>query len=290
MLRLYCYNFRMPPKHPLAIPRKPQGIVTRGKTARNRLRQVDNFLLLYEPSLIARRDSSLFVDLGYGAEAFTTLETAMRFRKLNPDLKILGVEIEPERVAAGLPFADERTFFRLGGFNLPIEPGETVRAIRTFNVLRQYNEAEVLPAWEQMAHYVQPGGLMIEGTSNPTGAIWAANLLRRVETGWHKEALVFFTNFHQGFDPLAFQTILPKNYIHRVTPGEKIFDFFSAWKAAAAETSPLQTWGLRQWFAGTAEALSRRGYTINLRRKWLSKGWLIWENPETEPHPGLVKV
>ena len=175
----------MPPKHPLAIPRKPQGIVTRGKTARNRLRQVDNFLLLYEPSLIARRDSSLFVDLGYGAEAFTTLETAMRFRKLNPDLKILGVEIEPERVAAGLPFADERTFFRLGGFNLPIEPGETVRAIRTFNVLRQYNEAEVLPAWEQMAHYVQPGGLMIEGTSNPTGAIQirplrrAARALRR---------------------------------------------------------------------------------------------------------------
>jgi hypothetical protein len=270
----------MPPRHPLSIPKKPQGTVTRGKTARNRLRQVDNFLLLYEPGLIARRDETLFVDLGYGAEAVTTLETAARFRTLNPELKILGVEIEPERVAAALPFADGRTFFRLGGFNLPLEPTESVRAIRAFNVLRQYNEAEILPAWEQLAHYVQPAGLMIEGTSNPSGAIWAANLLRRVEAGWHQEALVFFTNFHLGFDPLEFQTILPKNYIHRVVPGEAIFDFFNSWKAAAAETSPMQTWGLRQWYAASAEALARRGYRINLRRKWLSKGWMIWDEPE----------
>ncbi|HEY3312151.1 MAG TPA: class I SAM-dependent methyltransferase [Anaerolineales bacterium] len=269
----------MPPKHPLAIPKKPQGVITRGKTARNRLRQVDNFLLLYEPGLIAKRDAALFVDLGYGAEAVTTLESASRFRRLNPELKILGVEIEPERVAAALPFADEITFFRLGGFNLPLESGESVRAIRAFNVLRQYDEAEVLPAWEQLARYVQPGGLLIEGTSNPSGAIWAANLLRRQPLGWHKEALVFFTNFHLGFDPLEFQTILPKNYIHRVIPGEPIFDFFSAWKAAAAETSPMQTWGLRQWYAAAAETLARRGYRINLRRKWLSKGWMIWEGP-----------
>jgi hypothetical protein len=272
----------MPARHPLSIPKKPQGTVTRGKTARNRLRQVDNFMLLYEPGLLARRDPSLFVDLGYGAEAVTTLESASRFRRLNPELNILGVEIEPERVAAALPFADARTFFRLGGFNLPLEPGETVRAIRAFNVLRQYSESEVEPAWDQLARYVQPGGLLVEGTSNPSGAIWAANLLRRKEgapQGWHKEALVFFTNFHLGFDPLEFQTILPKNYIHRVVPGEVVYDFFSAWKAAAAETSPLQTWGLRQWFIAAAEALARRGYRVNLRRKWLSKGWMIWEQP-----------
>ena len=269
----------MPPRHPLAVPRKPQGIITRGKTARNRLRQVDNFMLLYEPGLLARRDASLFVDLGYGAEAFTTLESAARFRRLNPDLRILGVEIEPERVAAALPYADERTFFRLGGFNLPLEPSESVRAIRAFNVLRQYAEADVQPAWEQLARYVQPGGLLIEGTSNPTGAIWAANLLRRIDTGWRQEALVFFTNFNLGFDPLEFQTILPKNYIHRMVPGQPIFDFFTAWKASVAETSPLQTWGLHQWFIAAADALARRGYRLNLRRKWLSRGWLIWEQP-----------
>ncbi len=269
----------MTPIHPLAIPKKPLGTVTRGKTARNRLRQVDNFLLLYAPGLIANPDPSLFVDLGYGAEAITTLETAQRFRKLNPELQILGVEIEPERVAAALPFADQRTFFRLGGFNLPLEPGESVRAIRAFNVLRQYDPAEVQPAWNQLARYVQPAGLLIEGTSNPTGAIWSANLLRRESSAWRQEALVFFTNFRLGFDPSEFQTILPKNYIHRVIPGQPIFEFFEAWKAAAAETSPLQTWGLNQWFIAAAEALARRGYPINLHHKWLSRGWLIWPYP-----------
>ncbi len=268
-------------RHPLAALQKPQGQVTRGKTARNRLRQVDNFLLRYDPGLLTRADGNfaeaLFVDLGYGAEAVTTLESAERFRRLNPNLKILGVEIDPQRVAAALPFADSRTFFRLGGFNLPLQSGENVRLMRAFNVLRQYEERDVLPAWEQMARGVLPGGLLIEGTSNPTGAIWAANLLRRVETGWRQEALVFFTNFHPGFDPELFQTILPKNYIHRVVPGEPIGEFFAAWKAAYAETSPMQTWGLRQWFAASAEGLARRGYKINLRMKWLSKGWMIWE-------------
>lgn len=209
----------------------------------------------------------------------TTLEAAERFRRLNPRLNVLGVEIDPQRVAAALPFANSRTFFRLGGFNLPLQSGESVRLIRALNVLRQYEERDVLPAWEQMARGVLPGGLLIEGTSNPTGAIWAANLLRRVETGWRQEALVFFTNFHLGFDPELFQTILPKNYIHRVVPGEPIGEFFAAWKAAYAETSPMQTWGLRQWFAASAEGLARRGYKIDLRRKWLSKGWMIWENP-----------
>ena len=123
------------------VSKKPEGQPTRGKTASNRLRRVDNFLLLYEPSLLTRTDGSfadsLFVDLGYGFDARTTLESAARFRRLNPDLKILGVEIEKERVEAALPYADEKTFFRLGGFNLPLKEGEHVRLIRAFNVLRQ---------------------------------------------------------------------------------------------------------------------------------------------------------
>lgn len=270
--------------HPLTFPKRPQGQPTRGKTARNRLRQVDNFLLRYDPGLLARCEgdfaTALYVDVGYGAEAFTTLESAERFRRLNPELPILGVEIDPERVAAALPFADEHTFFRLGGFNIPLLAGERIRLIRAFNVLRQYEEDQVRPAWEMMARGVLPGGLLIEGTSNPTGAIWTANVLRRLENGWQLEALVFFTSFRLGFDPGEFQTILPKNYIHRVVAGEPIYDFFAAWKAAAAETSAMQTWGLRQWYIAAAESLSRRGYRLNLRRGWLSKGWMIWERPE----------
>jgi len=265
--------------------KKPQGQPTRGKTASNRLRRVDNFILLYEPSLLTRMDGlfadAMFVDLGYGFDARTTLESAARFRRVNPNLKILGVEIEKERVEAALPFADEKTFFRLGGFNLPLQPGESACLIRAFNVLRQYEERDFVPAYERLAQYVLPGGLIIEGTSNPFGSIWCANLVRRIvesEIGdWRLEALVFSTNFRLGFDPEDFQTILPKNFIHRVVKGEPIFDFFEAWKRSAAETSATRIYGAKQWFIATAERLAERGFEIATQRKWLTKGFLIWK-------------
>src|SRR5512147_2575061 len=167
----------------IRVSKKPEGQTTRGKTASNRLRRVDNFILLYEPSLLTRTDGlfrhSMFVDLGYGFDARTTLESAERFRRINPSLPILGVEIDKERVDAALPYTDAITHFRVGGFNLPLQPGETVRLVRAFNVLRQYEEKDFLPAYEVLAQYVLPGGLMIEGTSNPFGSIWCANLVRR---------------------------------------------------------------------------------------------------------------
>jgi len=281
---------------------KPLGQTTRGKTATNRLRRVDNFILLYEPSVLTRTDSlftdSFFVDLGYGFDPRTTLESAERFRKLNSNLRILGVEIDKERVETALPYADEITHFRLGGFNLPLESGETVRLIRSFNVLRQYEEADFAPAYEHLAEYVLPDGLMIEGTSTPFGNLWCANLVRRMESKslllenrqhttsghlavgvqkWKLEALVFSTNFHSGFDVEEFQTILPKNLIHHVVKDEPVYDFFEAWKQSAAETSSAKVFGLKNWFVAAAKSLAQKGYKINLQRKFLSKGYLIWE-------------
>ena len=263
------------------VSKRPEGQPTRGKTAFNRLRRVDNFILLYEPSLLTRTDGlfarALFVDLGYGFDARTTLESTRRFRGVNPDLKILGVEIETERVEAALPYADEKTFFRLGGFNLPLKEGEHVRLIRAFNVLRQYEEKDFAPAYERLAQYVLPGGLMIEGTSNPFGSLWVANLVTKKETGdWGLEALVCSTNFRLGFEVTDFQAVLPKNLIQHVVPGEPIYDFFEAWKQSAAETSVMKAYGLRQWFVRSAESLAQKGYKINLQKKFLARGYLIW--------------
>ena len=285
---------------PRILSKKPLGLPTRGKTASNRLRRADNFILLYEPSLLTRTDGlfrqSLFVDLGYGFDARTTLESAERFRRSNPNLPILGVEIDKERVEAALPHADAITHFRVGGFNLPLLPNESVRLIRAFNVLRQYEEKDFIPAYETLAQYVLPGGLMIEGTSNPFGSIWVANLVRKklesdgVQSSfqkqtsgvqnWKMEALVFSTNFRMGFDITDFQAVLPKNHIHHVAPGELIYDFIEAWKRSVAETSSAKVFGLKQWFAASAESLAAKGYKIDLHKKWLAKGWLIWNKLE----------
>ena len=286
--------------HPKALTRSPQGQPTRGKTARNRLRRVDNFVIQYDPTLLRREDGlfkgAFFVDLGYGAEPFTTLESAQRFRLLNPHLPVLGVEIDPARVAAALPNADALTHFRLGGFNLPLcqradGSMETVRLIRAFNVLRQYDEGEVSASWSMLAHGLVPGGLLVEGTSEPFGRLWVANLLRKPVNSSQKgeagkgeqnllpvqyEGLVFSTNFRLGFDPADFQAVLPKNLIHRVVPGELICDFFEAWKRAARETAPMRVWGLRKWFIASAERLLLDGYDLLMQRKLLSRGYLLW--------------
>lgn len=94
---------------------------------------------------------------------------------------------------------------------------------------------------------------------------------------WRLEALVFSTNFRTGFDITDFQAVLPKNLIHHVVPGEPVYDFFEAWKQSAAETSAMKTYGLRQWFMQSAEALAQKGYRVNLQKKFLARGYLIWE-------------
>jgi len=264
----------------------PTGQITRGKTAPNRLRGVDRFLAAYDPLLLTAGTGLFadapYVDLGYGAEPTTTLESAARLRRLNPDLRVVGVEIDPERVARGKPFVDELTDFRLGGFNLPLA-GPDARLVRAFNVLRQYEADEVVPAVSQIMAGILPGGLLVDGTSDPVGRVWTANVLRRgegpAETAWHLEALVLGANLRSEFDPEAFQTRLPKSFIHRMVDGDPVHRFMEDWKAAARDTRGSATWGPRAWFTAAGGALAGRGYDIMRPDKWLRQGWLVWREP-----------
>ena len=269
------------------VKKKLAGVVTRGKTARNRLRRVDNFVAVYDPRLLSRRDGAfqdaVWVDLGYGGEPFTALETASRWRRVAPDLHGVGIEIEPERVERALPFADASMEFRLGGFNMPLDPERPARLVRAFNVLRQYPPEAVDEALADLAVGVLPGGLLIEGTSDPPGRVWVANVLRRQAPDlepWRREALVFSTNFRSGLDPLLWQAVLPKDLIHRMEPGHHIHDFFEHWKESLRDTRSWSDWGARQWFGAAASRLREHGYRIDLRRRRLRQGFLIWQRPE----------
>src|SRR4051812_48518160 len=97
---------------------KPIGKPTRGKTALNRLRQIDVYVALVWADLLRSR-TPLAVDIGFGAYPWTTLEMRERWLRFNPRLRVLGIEIDPERVEAALPYADPPAIdFKLGGFNL----------------------------------------------------------------------------------------------------------------------------------------------------------------------------
>lgn len=256
-------------------PKKPLGNITRGKTARNRLRQTDHFVLLYNRSLVSSSLGGVVVDLGYGFEAVTTLEMAERFGRINPDLTIIGVEIDPERVENAKPYETERVHFRRGGFNVPLLKGETIRYMRAFNVLRQYSEDEVVGAWAEMRNGMDEGGMLLEGTSTPSGGIWVANILRFHSGEWVKEGLVFYSNFHSPLDLNDFRAVTPKNYIHRMIPGERVNTFFERWQTALNNTIGKKTWGSQAWFRASVIELARMGAAVKTDKKFVNRGFLI---------------
>ena len=128
---------------------KPVGAVTRGTTNPNRLRRVDNWIAYRCGDLLAGAPAPLVVDLGYVATPVTAVELRARLAAaVRPDVAVVGLDIDPVRVADAQPAADPPLLeFRRGGFELA---GLSPVVVRAFNVLRQYDESEVAGAWRTM--------------------------------------------------------------------------------------------------------------------------------------------
>ena len=78
----------------------PVGQLTRGTTGHNRLRRCDRWLV-HSPRVRTALQSAadpLVIDLGYGALPVTTLELASRLRTVRTDVRVIGLEIDPERI------------------------------------------------------------------------------------------------------------------------------------------------------------------------------------------------
>ena len=253
----------------------PDAHDTRGKTAPQRLRRLDQFLLAFQPGLLAGPGSTV-VDLGYGRAPITTIEWFERLREQHPQVAMVGVERDPERVASAEPHARPGLSFRKGDFQLPVLSGERVRLLRALNVLRQYEEGAATAAHRQLIAQIDEGGLVVEGTCDPLGRTLVVTLLRRSSGQLQSEGLLFATNLSTTFDPRDFQPVLPKHLIHRMLPGEPIHDFFDAWDHSAKLTRDRSAFGVRQHFVAAAEALAGSVHGLVTRRSWLRNGWLFW--------------
>lgn len=250
------------------------GQVTRGKTAPNRLRKTDTFLAVAYPEFV-RHLPGLYVDLGFGAYPVTSVETLHRLRRLNPDLRVVGVEIDPERVQEAAAYVEPGLSFRLGGFNLPLAAGERVGVIRAFNVLRQYAEVDVAAALAALAEPLSETGLILEGTSDQLGSLLTFNLYQKRSGALERIALVLAPTLRADFLPRQFQAVLPKNFIHHAAPGGPIDRFFGAWHAAwqHARTRAARS---RQIFVTAAHRLAEHyGYAVDRRPALLRRGFLV---------------
>jgi SAM-dependent methyltransferase len=205
----------------------------------------------------------LVVDLGYGASAVTTLELAARLGAEVAGLEVVGLEIDPERVAAVADQRDPpRVDFRLGGFELA---GLRPVLVRAFNVLRQYDEASAARAWETMGAALAPGGLVVEGTCDEWGrrATWVALDADGPLT------LTLSARVADLQAPSDLAERLPKALIHHNVPGSPVHAFLRAFDAAWAGAAGLSAFGPRQRWVAAAGALAAEGWPlVGSTRRW----------------------
>ncbi len=259
----------MPPGH------SPIGQATRGTTGTNRLRRVDRWIARH--AALRRAADPYVVDLGFGASAVTTLELEERLHRARADIDVLGLEIDPERVARAriqlravregtTPFRpDTRTAFGLGGFEVPTPGGRRPAVIRAMNVLRQYDETEVAAAWARMAGRLAPGGVLVEGTCDEIGRIatW-------VEVGADAAPRALTVSLRlAGLDqPSVAAERLPKALIHRNVPGERVHDLLGALDREWARAAGMAPFGPVQRWRAALDALADAGVPVQARARW----------------------
>jgi hypothetical protein len=239
------------------------GLPTRGTTNANRLRRVDRWLVATQVPRLRDAARPLVVDLGYGASAVTTLELAERLGAEVSGLEVVGLEIDPERVAAVADQRDPpRLDFRLGGFELA---GLRPVVVRAFNVLRQYDEASAARAWDTMRAALGPSGVIVEGTCDEWGrrAAWVALDADGPLT------LTLSARVADLAAPSELAERLPKALIHHNVPGQPVHAFLRAFDAAWATAAGLSAFGPRQRWVAAVGALAEEGWPlVGSTRRW----------------------
>jgi hypothetical protein len=251
-----------------------EGRITRGTTGVNRLRRIDRWIATFP--VLRQSDDPLVVDLGYGASATTSLELRSRLARVRPDVEVIGIEIDPARVARANEDARPRVSFRLGGFEVPLPAGRRATVIRALNVLRQYDESEVRPAWDRMLARLQPGGILVEGTCNELGRVccWI-----NLDASGPLSLTVSLRL--EGLDkPSIVAERLPKALIHRNVPGELVHEFLVSLDRHWRVRAPLSVYGPSQRWIAAVEGMRAEGWPVlGTKARWrLGELTVAWES------------
>ncbi len=242
----------------------PVGAVTRGTTNPNRLRRMDNWLVHALGPPLRDAADPLVDDLGYGAAPVTAIELRSRLARIRRDVRVVGLEIDPARVAGARPAADPPGLeFRRGGFELA---GLRPLVVRAANVLRQYDEAEVAGAWATVRAALAPRGVLVDGTCDELGRLGSWIAVTR-EDG--PVTLTLATRLSTLERPARFAERLPKALIHHNVAGHPVHDLLRALDDAWAAAAPYTVYGPRQRFVRTVTAVRDAGWPV-LRepRRW----------------------
>jgi hypothetical protein len=232
---------------------------------------MDNWIVARLAAVLRAAADPLVVDLGYGATAVTTVELAARVRRVRPDVRVVGLEIDPQRVAAAQPCADPpRLVFVRGGFELG---GLRPVLVRAANVLRQYDEAAAHRAWHTLRDGLAPGGVVVEGTCDELGRLACWVLL----DASGPQSLTLACRVATIDAPSALAARLPKALIHHNVPGQRIHEFLRAFDASWNAAAPASAFGPRQRWIVAASSLSETGWPVDVSRARHGEVTVRWE-------------
>jgi hypothetical protein len=210
----------------------------------------------------------LVVDLGYGELPVTTLELAARLRVVRADVRVVGLEIHPDRVVAAARAAGDNTVeFGLGGFELA---GCRPVLVRAFNVLRQYPVEAVHDAWAVMRAGLAPGGLIVDGTCDELGRRCCWVLL---DAGGPISLTL-------ACDPFAIERPsdlaerLPKVLIHHNVGGQPIHSLLMVADRAWASAAGHGVFGPRVRWRAMLDLLRDEGFPVEPPRRRMRDGIL----------------
>jgi hypothetical protein len=238
---------------------------------------VDRWLLWALAARLRGTDAGaapLVVDLGFGATPVTTVELADRLQQRHPAVRVLGLEIDAQRVEAAQPAADPpRLRFARGGFELA---GTAPVVVRAMNVLRQYDEPAVVPAWSAMC---ASGAAVIDGTCDEIGrrASWL-----QIERGL-PVSLTFAAHLPSLQRPSELAERLPKALIARNVAGEPVHALLAALDGAWATAAGVGVFGARQRWMAMAEAVTAAGWPVIGRRDRWRLGEITLRWPDVLP-------
>ena len=245
---------------------RPVGVVTRGTTHPNRLRRVDRWLAGPQAWRLRAAADPVVVDLGYGATPVTAVELLRRLRAVRADVEVVGVEIDPSRVAAAVrEAAVPGLSLVVGGFEVPVPGDRRPVVVRALNVLRQYDEAQVGPAWDVVRDRLAPGGLLVDGTCDEIGrrAAWVAVTRERGPV-----SLTLSLRLAGLERPSDVAERLPKALIHRNVDGEPVHALLGALDDAWARSAHRAAFGVRQRWLAAVDALRREWPVLDGPSRW----------------------
>lgn len=218
------------------------------------------------------------MDLGFGASAVTALELWTRLVRVRPDVEVIGVEIDSDRVAkareqlsavraGATPFdPGARVSFAVGGFEVPLLRKRRPVFVRAMNVLRQYDEGQVADAWALTSARLQPSGTLVEGTCDEIGRVcsWVD-----VDNTGAPQRLTVSLRLADLELPSIVAERLPKALIHRNVPGERVHAALTALDDAWTRAAPLGVFSPQQRWIAAVEALRGSGVPVlGGRTRW----------------------